>query len=211
MEQELKNIWNNIGSVQEISIDITLLIKELNDKMKSLQKKIQIRDTTEILAAVFLIAVFGYNFYIIPILLMKISCLWLVLWSVYVIYKLVSTKNRLKPGDYHLPLLALLTKQKKVLTEQIDLLKTVPYWYVLPPFIGTVFFVLGIEIPDVDNPEVLEIIWGISILSVFKCIMIIVLAGIFAFVFRLNRRAVRKQLTPLLEDLKSIEDELKES
>lgn len=207
MEQEIKNIWNQV-TTPKITIDTSLLIKQLNKKVNKLHSKIILRDAMEIIAAIFVIYMFGQAFFRIPVLLMKISCLIIVVWALYVIFKFLSTKNRLTKKDYNLPLMSLLKKQRDMLLEQKKMLETVLYWYLAPFFIGTTLFVLGLEIPEGQGWDGLEVFWRINLLHLIKAFMVLILIAISYFIYWLNKRAVKKQLQPLLENLETIENEL---
>ncbi len=207
IEQELKNIWTNENVSNQISIDTSELKKELSHKINRIQQNVKRRDLMEVLAAFFGIAIFGYMLYLVPFMIMKLSCLLGVLWFVFIVYKFRKSSNQ-KEIDLSLPLVSQLKQQKKMLLEQIALLNSSVYWYVLPPFIVSVLFIIGLEIPSDQDWNTFMVKGIVPVLTLIKIIAIGLMTVFFGVIFWINKRAVKKELIPILKDVEKIENEL---
>ena len=148
LEQEIKNIWSNSSRTAKISIDTSQLVEELNTKVATIQKKIRIRDNTEIYASVIGILIFGYLSYEIPFPITKAACALSIIWFVFVIFKFRKSKIQNTKSNLHLSLTEQLEQQKVTMKLQLDLLDSATYWYTIPPFIINLIFIFGLENPS---------------------------------------------------------------
>jgi hypothetical protein len=142
-EQELRDIWKNSSEAERIKFDLSQLLVDLNKKMNQIEKDIKKRDRREIIASIIGIIMATYLAYVVPFPISKVACLLSITWFGYVIYKLRSTKNSAIPEDLTLPFRRQLEDQKANMQQQAQLLDTVLYWYVLPPYLVNVIFILG--------------------------------------------------------------------
>jgi len=209
LEQELKDIWNNSTRTTKISIETNLLVEELNVKVNSIQKKIRIRDVGEISASVIGILIFGYLLYEIPFPITRISCVFSIVWFAYVIFKFSKSKKQNTNTNWSLSITKQLEQQKITMQQQANLLDSAVYWYSIPPFIINIIFILGLENPADYN-------WTNSIANSllpltfnFKIITLIGLAFFYSFTIWMNKRAVIKEIKPLLKNIKTIQQQLK--
>ena len=209
LEQEIKDIWSNSSRTAKISIDTNQLVEELNTKVDTIQKKIRIRDNTEIYASVFGILIFGYLSYEIPFPITKAACALSIIWFVFVIFKFRKSKIQNAKSNLHLSLTEQLEQQKVTMKLQLDLLDSATYWYTIPPFIINLIFIFGLENPS-DYNWTNSIAENILPLSMnLKIGTIIGLAMFYALTFWLNKRAIIREIKPLLNNIKTVEQQIK--
>jgi len=209
LEQEIKDIWSNSSRTAKISIDTSQLVEELNTKVTTIQKKIRIRDNTEIYASVIGILIFGYLSYEIPFPITKAACALSIIWFVFVIFKFRKSKIQNTKSNLHLSLTEQLEQQKVTMKLQLDLLDSATYWYTIPPFIINLIFIFGLENPS-DYNWTNSIAENILPLSMnLKIGTIIGLAMFYALTFWLNKRAIIKEIKPLLNNIKTVEQQIK--
>ena len=209
LEQEIKDIWSNSSRTAKISIDTSQLVEELNTKVATIQKKIRIRDNTEIYASVIGILIFGYLSYEIPFPITKAACALSIIWFVFVIFKFRKSKIQNNKSNLHLSLTEQLEQQKVTMKLQLDLLDSATYWYTIPPFIINLIFIFGLENPS-DYNWTNSIAENILPLSMnLKIGTIIGLAMFYALTFWLNKRAIIREIKPLLNNIKTVEQQIK--
>jgi hypothetical protein len=184
------------------------LVEELNTKVTRLQKKIRIRDIREISASVVGILVFGYLLYEIPFPITKVACGLAIAWFVFVILKFKKSKTQNITTDFSLPLTEQLNHQKNLMTQQANLLDTALYWYAIPPFIMNFIFIIGLENPVDYNWKntVAENILPLS--NNLKIITLIGLALFYAFTFWVNKRALNKDVKPVIEGIETMQEQI---
>ncbi len=208
LEQELKNIWNNSSQTEHISIETSQLIKELNAKMRSIQKVIRIRDIREITASMIGMLFFMYLLYEIPFPITRLACSLSIVWFAYVIFKLRKSKTQHITSHMDLSVKGQLADQEVALQHQADLLDSIVYWYAIPPFIINCVFLLGLGNPA-DYNWTNSLAGSILPLTVnLKIVTIIGLAFFYAFIIWINKRAAAKDVKPILEKVKIIQAEL---
>jgi len=211
LEEELRNIWKNAPETEKIKFDLSRLLIELNNKMNHIEKAIIARDRREIIASVIGIFCFSYFAYEIPFPITKVACIIGVFIFVYVIYRLRSVRKKSSPDDFmSLSFREQLQQQKNFMIQQKDLLNSVLYWYVLPPFLMNILFIIGIGDPAAYN-------WEPLLLDLFpiepqeKIRMIIILTVFYSYVVWLNRRAARIRYQPMIEDIERAQQQLEDA
>jgi hypothetical protein len=209
-EEDLKNIWNNSTQVPEISIDVHSLIDEMNIKISSLQKKIRLRDIREIAASIIGIIIYSYLLYEVPFPLTKLASILSILWFITVI--LLFTKSRLDNAENGLLLSVQeqLVQQKNLMCKQVKLINLAAYWYSIPSFIINLIFIVGLEIPS-DYSWTNKIANSVLPLSMnMKAVTLIGLAFFYAFIIWINKRALTRDLKPILAKIALIQTSIKE-
>lgn len=209
LEQELKDIWNNSSQTAEISIETKQLVEELNTKVSRIQKKIRIRDIREMAASAIGILLFGYLLFEIPFPITKVACGLAIAWFVFVILKFRKSKTQNIKTDFSLSLTEQLNNQKTMMGQQAKLLDSALYWYAIPPFIMNFIFILGLENPTDYNwtNSLAESILPLT--SNLKTITIIGLALFYAFTFWVNKRALTKDVKPIIESIETMQQQIK--
>lgn len=209
LEQELKDIWNNASKTAQISIETNQLVEELNAKVSNLQKKIRTRDVREISASVIGILLFSYLLYEIPFPITKVACGLAIAWFVFVILKFRKSKTQNIKTDFSLSLTEQLKNQKTMMVQQAKLLDSALYWYAIPPFIMNFIFILGLENPTDYNwtNSIAESLLPLT--SNLKTITIIGLALFYAFTFWVNKRALNKDVNPMIKSIDKMQQQIK--
>jgi len=209
LEQELKSIWNNASQTNTISIETNLLVEELNEKTNSIQKTIRARDVREITASIIGILIFGYFLYEIPFLVTKLACFLSISWFAFVIFKFRKSNKQNTTTNLSLSITEGLAHQETLMQQQAVLLNSAAYWYAIPSFITNFIFILGLGNPIDYN-------WTNSIANSFlplslhlKIITLIGLAFFYGFIIWINKRAVVKDVYPLLKHINTIQEQLK--
>lgn len=217
-EQELKDIWKKGYQEEDFKIDLSRLKTDLKGKMDTLKRSIRRRDITEIGASIFGILSFSYLAYEIPFPATKIACILTVLWFVYVIFKLKKNKKQKQPIDLSLTFRDQITNEKANMLQEVKLLNTVLYWYVIPPVIFNVIFIWGFGNPtDFDwTPWIIEKLVDnnkldlLPISLLMKLLYVFGIIGFNVFVIWLNKRAVKKTLMPLIENIDTVISQLED-
>lgn len=187
MDNKLKNIWKEARGQELVQLNHAKLIIEMEQAHKKTEQAIKNRDRREIIVAIilmpFFLALGVYGSHILT----KIGAFLMVPVLGFIIYKLKSVK-KYKPTDVNTPSQTYLEQLKIYYTMEMDLLKDVLYWYLIPP---------GICIS--------LIYWGISssLWSRYTSIGVVVL--MYTGIYFMNQAAVKKRYIPLL---KRIEDSL---
>lgn len=205
-EHDIRSIWKGASQEDLIKLDLSLLIFDMKSKMESIEKRIKSRDVVEITAACIGMVIFGYLLFEIPFPLTKVACAMAIGWFVYVIYRL-KTAQRVGEPNNTMTFREKLAAQKLFMMEQARMLNSVLYWYVLPPFIMNMVFFFGLE-----NPENYD--WdpgffgGLPYDLKGKIICTVGIALFNIYVVWLNRRAVRRDINPVIEQIQTLENQL---
>jgi hypothetical protein len=182
-ENELKTIWQNSSKEELMKFNTSKLLIELDSKLESFDRRIKIRDRNEIIAAAIIIPVFGIYFFYTPQLLAKIGLSMGVLFCILVMCVLTDVK-KYRVMDYSLPIKEYLAKHRQYLVKQKSLLENVLYWYILPPTVSAMLFFIG---------------KGFEISKLIMPIVMIVIIN--AFIYYINKRAVKEDIDPLIKKL----------
>jgi hypothetical protein len=191
-DQKLKSNWKS-GAINSIYIQRDELLTELQRDTISLEKKITFRDSTEIIVALLLIVLFGIIALLIPFMLSKIGSIVIILSCVFIILRFKNLKDKFSPITLTETHAVYLKKTRYYLTEQIKFLKSVAYWYIIPPISGILLFFAG---------------FGINTFQFYKLSGITLAVGFG--IYLLNRFAIKKELQPRLDRINSLIDSLSE-
>ncbi len=195
IEEELIKIWQSSTEVERVKFKKSRLMIDLQSSFDRLHKSIKYRDLIEIITAIIMILIFGYITYTVPFIISKIAAILIILWLIYVIFRLKSSK-KYKPSAFTESYLDYLYKTKEYLHIQKKLLDSVLYWYILPPFIGIIIFLSGIWIiPETHNTIIITAVGAVGY-------------GIFTYL--LNKRKVKKEIIPRLRKMDGLIKVMKE-
>jgi hypothetical protein len=201
LDQELKNIWKNANQQELVKFEQSKLMIEMNQQLKKFNKSIKTRDRLEIVAAVIIIPFFVCYAIFIPFILTKIASLLIVLWAVFVIYKLRSIK-KYKPVSLHLNCREYIVKQRAYLIKQMNLVDSALYWYILPFVLLFILFIIGLpvewswDLPFCNKNSIWEIVFMVLVFPIS--------------VLHMNKQAVKKQFKPLIKQLDETLNNLEE-
>ena len=185
------------------------MTEELNTEIKGVQKKIRIRDNTEISASIIGILIFGYLLFEIPFPITKVACGLAIAWFVFVIVKFRKSKLQNIKTDFSLTIAEQLNNQKTMMLQQSKLLNSALYWYAIPPFIMNFIFILGLENP-IDYNWTNSVAESLLPLTFnFKIATLIGLALFYAFTYWINKRALNKDVKPTLASIEKMQQQIK--
>lgn len=93
------------------------MTEELNTEIKGVQKKIRIRDNTEISASIIGVLIFGYLLFEIPFPITKVACGLAIAWFVFVIVNFRKSKLQNTKTDFSLTIAEQLNNQKTMMLQ----------------------------------------------------------------------------------------------
>lgn len=218
LEQDLKNIWKGTAESKSIKIEKSHLFEDLEGEMTELKKGIKKRDRREIAASVFGLLLFGYLAYEVPFIISKVGCGLNILWFIYLVFKLRTNRNKKRFIDLTWSLWKQLETEKVNIKQEIALLNSVLYWYILPPLLANVLFIYGFGDPMAYNwnPVLIQKFIVGNLLHVLpislhsKIAYIIGMLGFNAFVFWINKRTVGKVWLPKIKEIEKVQLQLEE-
>jgi hypothetical protein len=176
-DEEMKHIWRDASASEFVQLDATALAGTLREQIARSKRELARRDRRELLAAAFLIPVFGLIGCLMPYPLSKAGA-WLMLPSLLLILYVMRRAKRTKPVDATMPLLAYLQAYRKYLVSQMRQLQNVLYWYLLPVAIPLLLFFLGM-------PHRSPWVIGAAL-------------GVLVLVCHMNRQAAKHYFMPLI-------------
>ena len=188
--QDFKAIWQAGNNKDFVKFKPEQISKEIISKLDNFNKAVKRNAYTEIVVSIMLIPVFSYLAIEIPFMLSKIGAIIITLSMILIIYKMLQSQQK-ENEKFDLPIQSFLLNRKQLLLNQIKLIDNVLYWYILPPGIGVLLFVIGASA------------------SLFSLIISLVLSVlVYVFIYIINKRAVKKRFKPLLEELENCINEL---
>ncbi len=196
-DQELKNIWQNADDGDNINLDIPQLVKLLKGRIKKIDSKLFFRDAREIVAVILVTCFFGYEALTEDLPIIQVVNVLIIIWGVYVIYRLLDVRKYKRIADLSQSLKAQLMQQKMYLQQQAHLLDSALYWYIAPPAVLAIISILGRSFSDGIN-------WLYIALST-----IIILAVSWG-IYLLNKKAAKTTYTPLITNIDNILVQLSE-
>ncbi len=193
-EEELIKIWQSSFNEERVKFEKSRLILDMKSSLDRIHKYIKYRDFIEIIDAIIMIPVLVYMAYIIPFIVSKIGLVWIVLWLIYWIFRIQSSK-KYKPSAFTESYFDYLKKTREYLKVQKELLNSKIYRYILPILTGAILFIMGVsgELP-------------IHILIIF----FIGAIGVGVFGYFLIKRRVKKGIIPRLDEIDKLMKVMKE-
>ncbi len=190
-DEEMKDVWRNADDGDRINLNVPQLLVNLKAKMKTMDRKLFFRDAGEIVAAIVIMIFFGYQSIIESIPLTKITNVLIVVWSIYVIYKLLGVRKYKKVAELSSTLKAQLAQQKMYLQKQAHLLDTVLWWYIAPPAVLAMTAIIG-------RSFALGFNWKNILFNFF------VISSIGGVIYALNKRAAKTTYQPLIDKIDTL-------
>lgn len=192
-DQEMKDIWFSSKGVDKINIEPTQLMNSLNQKMKKLDQTLFFRDFREIIAAIIVMGIYGYKAMFENVMVQKATSILIVLWAIYVIYRLVDVKKFKKRIDISQSFKNQLLQQRTYLQQQSHLLNNILSWYVGPFAIILTIRIVGKSFGDPLLTQLYS--YGISL-----GVLYLLCWGLYV----LNKRAAMKTYVPLIEKIDEV-------
>jgi hypothetical protein len=186
---DIRQVWQN-QSVEAIQMSLD----EIRNKAQKFQRRVHWSNLREYLAAVFVVAIFGFYFWRFDGILLRTGSALVIAGTLYVMYQLYKRGSaKTVPAD--LASRTCLDFHRRELERQRDLLRDVWRWYLLPFVPGMVVFFAGgaIELPLGR--------WGPLGITVALCAIVFFLIG------KLNHWAARK-LQHQIDGLDALENDV---
>ena len=186
-DEALKKLWRE----QPLALPAPLTGREasdaMNGKMRRFDRCIWRRDFGEVAACLVVAVVFGGYFFWFPSALARLGCVITILSAVFIGWRLLSSKRRAGKSRPGASVMEALQVELRKVENQIGLLRSVWWWYILPVTVGYEVFFFGVNREATDR-------------MAFVAVGLAMGLGLDW----LNQRAVRKQLMPLKEELESL-------
>ncbi len=160
----------------------------LEQRLTVLDQRIARRDKREIALAICSIVVLVISMNWIPGFQAKIGAGIIVLGCLFVIYKLRMARKTKGSPTTDLQHYFVVAKLK--IEEQMKLLNTVVYWYLLPSYCGGVVFFTGLPIS-----------------SMVKMLLVLGVAGLYLLIYQANKKALKNELLPMKEIVEAALDQ----
>jgi hypothetical protein len=137
-EEEIKKYWRMSADHEEIHINQSALIMNLTNEIRDIDRKARGRDMLELAAAAVVAIFFSVRFYLTTSIQTKVGCGILVLGCIIIACKLLAAYNRRTGKQEDQSARTYLIHARKKVQNQIKLLSSVLYWYLLPLYLGLV-------------------------------------------------------------------------
>jgi membrane associated rhomboid family serine protease len=188
---EARREWQSQTILDETRISEDELMETVKRNSSAFDRAIARRDRREAITAIVVMIVF---------LPMLVTGPWLtragvvvVLGAFALIFNRLGAARRLEASErVDLSLAELLESERAKVDGQIRLLESVVSWYIIPPAVGAMLIVIGLE----------GLSWFTAAYAVFAL-------AIALLVYRLNQQAVRRDLRPTRSALERLIRELK--
>jgi hypothetical protein len=187
-EQELKDLWARQKLDAAPPVDARAQIDAMRNKMSQLHRTLKARDFREFAGCAVVIIGFSVSFFVFPYPLTRIGDLINIGGALFVSWKLIESRRRAAGPDAGAPVAEWLAQERQRVHHQAELLRTVLWWYLLPFWVGTNLAFWGLP----NQPLALNIAFTVAITL------------LYAWIYRLNQSARRKQLLPLQDELEAL-------
>lgn len=186
---DLKTEWKNEVLQVTDAERVSNVINSLEKETTKLDKTIKRRDYLEISIALLLIPVWTWKLFYAASLMQTIG-LWIAIFACLLIpYKLIKARQVDTQKDDSV--LAFLNLEKNKLEQQKTLLESVAVWYIAPLFTAIILITAGATVDASGIPQITE-----QLTIYYSCCVLLVVG-----IYFLNKRAVKKQLSPLLDNV----------
>ena len=187
-DDALKQLWKGQHFEALPALSDEAQIAAIKRRMKSFDKTIEWRDYREVAACIFIITFFGWALvWRNNSTLTRAGCLVLIASAVFIAWRLIGSKRRLPKEEFNAPVFDAVKVELKKVENQIDLLRSVAWWYLLPLFAGVILFH-----------------WGSRGSFASKLIYSVAILALYVFIYWLNQHAVTKSLLPLKRALEAL-------
>lgn len=188
---DARRAWQSQTMPEESTMSEDEMLQLVKRESSAFDRAIARRDRREVIAGIIVAVVF------LPLLLTgpwlsRVGVL-VVLAALALIYRRLGAARRVEASErVDLSLAELLETERAKVSSQIRLLESVVSWYIIPPTVGAMLIVMGLD--------------GLSWFTAGYAIFALALA---VFIYWLNRFAVRHELRPRQAQLDRLIHELK--
>ena len=195
IEDELIKIWQSSSNRERIKFERSKLMIELQSSLKHLDRWWNYLELSETVLAIFGILLSTLLLFKIPFILTKIALALMIVCAVYLIIKYRGVK-KFQPSDLENNYLNYLKKNREYLQAQKKFLKTYFYWGILPVYPIMLLFTISIweEVP-------MQLIVIINVATI----------GIGIYGYFLNKKRVKREITPRISGINELINQLKNS
>lgn len=187
-DEALKELWKRQPFEALPALPDEAQLAAMKARMQGFDQTITRRDYGEVIACVFIVGWFGASLLARNnSLLTQAGCVVLIISAIFIAWKLIVSKRRLPKAEPNAPIFDAVKVELQKVENQIRLLKSVVWWYLLPLFVGVIMF----------N-------WGGAGSVASKIAYFVVVLVVYAFIYWLNQHAVKKNLLPLQQELTSL-------
>ena len=183
-DDELKRLWQQQTVAPGPQIANTEVALQMKKRMDRFNRGIFWRDAREVGACLALTAWAGYGLACTASALTHAGHVIIILSSAFIAFRLTTTRRKNQVGQCSDSVSRFLVAEGVRIQNQINLLRSVLWWYILPLLSGAILMVLGQEVSSIRKGVVL----GVMILFGW-------------LVHWLNQRAIRTSLLPLKREL----------
>ena len=188
---DLKSLWRQQPPETFATRPNHEIVNAVAARLEDVRRAIRRRDCREITAAFAGIVLFGIWFWTEHAIVSRIGCAIIIAGSVIIIVRLLMAHSGKWRQRLHLEVREYCAAERDRMDVQIRLLRSMPWWYLGPSFLGSNLFVIGL------------IGWNAVEIGflVFSLALSLVL-------YWLNLRAVRDRLAPMKLELDHLLSEL---
>jgi CubicO group peptidase (beta-lactamase class C family) len=187
-DDALKQLWKGQNLEAPPALPDAAQIAALKKRMKCFDNTITWRDYREVAACVLVFAFFGWHLLVEKYPpLMQAGCVVLMASAVFIAWKLIGSKLRLPKAEPNAPVFDAVKVELQKVENQIGLLQSVAWWYLLPLFVG-----------------VMLCNWGMRGSLPSKLFGSAFTFAIYAFIYWLNQFAAKRGLLPLKRALEAL-------
>lgn len=191
--EEYRSAWQEHEERDVSDLDEEELVESVAGRAAAFERKIRRRDLLEGVAAVVVVAFFGWQAATTPSALARVGAAVVVGGAGFVVWKLRRARREFGTDGVGRPVADRLRLHRRKVQAQIELLENILWWYLAPLAVGAGLFTVGIA----EGPGEAAVALAVE-------------AGIVGFVWWLNQRAVEKGLRPRREELDRLMEELED-
>lgn len=189
-DDDIKQLWKQQHFESKRAMPDEEQIAVMKTRMKRFDKTIRFRDYREIAACGFIVLFFGRDlFFGNNSAMSRTGDLVLVGSAILIAWKLTQSKSRAPNVEPNAPILDTVNAELLKVENQIGLLTSIGWWYLLPLFAGVTLQY-----------------WGRRVSFPFKLSYSAVIFAVFALIYWLNQCAVKAHLLPLKRKLETLLD-----
>ncbi len=185
-ELNLKNIWQVGNSHKQVFINTQQLLTELTKDLNAFEAKLKKRDSLEITVALVMIPAAIVLAYFANSFLQQLGFGLIVPYCLLVIFQLKRVRKFKTLINLIQSQNDFLSQSKDYLIKEMNLLKSVLYWYILPALLSATLINLGSDSSQLE-----------------QIITFVVMVIVFAYIYYLNRKAVKNDFEPLIDKINS--------
>lgn len=190
IEDELIRIWQSSPYQERIKFDKSRLMIDVQTNLDRFYKYMKYGDLIGVIVAIIMIPFCTFIIYWIPSVIAKVGTTLIVLWFVYVLFRIRRLKKH-KPNTLAGSYLNYLHESKNYLHARKRHSETLPYWAILPVLASAISLHIGVVLHlGVNNSFVISMV-------LISLIIFDIASGIVLLF--LSKRKYKKQIEPRLE------------